>query len=68
MVVFSQNYLPLYHVNIKRAILLLVSNKAEPVDFSTVLLVSNKAEPVDFSTVLLVSNKAESVDFPTERG
>jgi 5-methylcytosine-specific restriction endonuclease McrA len=35
VVVFSQNYLPLYQVNIKRAIVLLVSNKAEPVDFST---------------------------------
>ncbi|WP_413176178.1 HNH endonuclease [Anabaena azotica] len=35
VVVFSQNYLPLCRVNIKRAIVLLVSNKAEPVDFST---------------------------------
>ncbi len=34
VVVFSQNYLPLCRVNIKRAIVLLVSNKAEPVDFS----------------------------------
>jgi len=35
VVVFSQNYLPLCRVNIKRAIVLLVTNKAEPVDFST---------------------------------
>ena len=30
VVVFSQNYLPLCRVNIKRAIVLLVTNKAEP--------------------------------------
>jgi 5-methylcytosine-specific restriction endonuclease McrA len=35
VVVFSQNYLPLCRVNIKRAIVLLVTNKAEPLDFST---------------------------------
>ena len=35
VVVFSQNYLPLCRVNIKRAIVLLVSNKAEPLEFST---------------------------------
>ena len=35
VVVFSQNYLPLRRVNIKRAIVLLVSNKAEPLEFST---------------------------------
>jgi 5-methylcytosine-specific restriction endonuclease McrA len=35
VVVFSQNYLPLCRVNIKRAIVLLVANKAEPLDFST---------------------------------
>jgi 5-methylcytosine-specific restriction endonuclease McrA len=33
VVVFSQNYLPLCRVNIKRAIVLLVTNKAEPLDF-----------------------------------
>lgn len=33
VVVFSQNYLPLTRVNIKRAIVLLVSDKAEAVDF-----------------------------------
>ncbi|BAY44556.1 HNH endonuclease [Scytonema sp. HK-05] len=32
VVVFSQNYLPLCRVNIKRAIVLLVANKAEPLD------------------------------------
>jgi 5-methylcytosine-specific restriction endonuclease McrA len=35
VVVFSQNYLPLCRVNIKRAIVLLVTNKAEPLSFST---------------------------------
>lgn len=33
VVVFSQNYLPLCRVNIKRAIVLLVADKAEPLDF-----------------------------------
>jgi 5-methylcytosine-specific restriction endonuclease McrA len=35
VVVFSQNYLPLCRVNIKRAIVLLVSNKAVSLEFST---------------------------------
>ncbi len=35
VVVFSQNYLPLCQVNIKRAIVLLVSNKAQPLGFTT---------------------------------
>ncbi|MBF2067894.1 MAG: HNH endonuclease [Calothrix sp. C42_A2020_038] len=35
VVVFSQNYLPLCRVNIKRAIVLLVTEKAEPLDFTT---------------------------------
>jgi 5-methylcytosine-specific restriction endonuclease McrA len=34
VVVFSQNYLPLCRVNIKRAIVLLVTDKAEPLDFA----------------------------------
>jgi 5-methylcytosine-specific restriction endonuclease McrA len=34
VVVFSQNYLPLCRVNIKRAIVLLVTNKAEPLNLS----------------------------------
>jgi 5-methylcytosine-specific restriction endonuclease McrA len=34
VVVFSQNYLPLCRVNIRRAIVLLVTNKAEPLDFA----------------------------------
>ena len=33
VVVFSKNYLPLSQVNIKKAIILLVTGKAEPVDF-----------------------------------
>lgn len=33
VVVFSQNYLLLCRINIKRAIVLLVTNKAEPLDF-----------------------------------
>jgi 5-methylcytosine-specific restriction endonuclease McrA len=35
VVVFSQNYLPVCRVNIKRAIVLLVTEKAEPLDFSS---------------------------------
>lgn len=35
VVVFSQNYLPLSRVNIKRAIVLLVTKKAEPLDLTT---------------------------------
>ncbi len=34
VVVFSKNYLPVSRVNIKRAIVLLVTGKAEPLDFS----------------------------------
>ncbi|NEP36778.1 MAG: HNH endonuclease [Moorea sp. SIO3E2] len=33
VVVFSKNYLPINRVNIKRAIALLVTGKAEPIDF-----------------------------------
>jgi len=33
VVVFSQNYLPMTSVNIKRAIALLITGKAEPLDF-----------------------------------
>ncbi len=35
VVVFSQNYLPLCRVNIKRAIILLVTQKAEPISINT---------------------------------
>jgi 5-methylcytosine-specific restriction endonuclease McrA len=35
VVVFSQNYLPLCRVNIKRAIVLLVTNKAQPLGLTT---------------------------------
>ncbi len=34
VVVFSKNYLPVSRVNIKRAIALLITGKAEPLDFS----------------------------------
>lgn len=33
VVVFSQNYLPISRVNIRRAVILLVTGKAEPLDF-----------------------------------
>ncbi len=36
VVVFSQNYLPLCRVNIKRAIVLLVTNKAEPLQLTAI--------------------------------
>ncbi|MEG4999135.1 HNH endonuclease [Microcoleus sp. B4-D4] len=35
VVVFSQNYLPMSRVNIKRAIVLLVTGKAQALDYST---------------------------------
>lgn len=35
VVVFSKNYLPVSRVNIKRAIALLVTGKAEPLDFTS---------------------------------
>jgi len=35
VVVFSKNYLPMSRVNIKRAIILLVTGKAEPLDFTS---------------------------------
>jgi 5-methylcytosine-specific restriction endonuclease McrA len=35
VVVFSKNYLPMSRVNIKRAIILLVTGKAEPLDWTT---------------------------------
>lgn len=34
VVVFSRNYLPVSRVNIKRAIILIVTGKAEPLDFT----------------------------------
>ena len=33
VVVFSQNYLPLNRINLKKAVVLLVTGKAEPIDF-----------------------------------
>jgi 5-methylcytosine-specific restriction endonuclease McrA len=38
VVVFSQNYLPISRVNIKRAIILLVTGKAEPLDFASEII------------------------------
>lgn len=35
VVVFSKNYLPISRVNIRRAIILLVTDKAEPIEFIT---------------------------------
>lgn len=35
VVVFSQNYLPLCRINIKRAIVLLLTDKAQPLGFTT---------------------------------
>ena len=35
VVVFSKNYLPLARINIKRAIVLLVTSQAEPLSFSS---------------------------------
>ncbi len=35
VVVFSQNYLPLSRINIKRAVVLLVTKKAEPIELTT---------------------------------
>jgi len=35
VVVFSQNYLPLCRVNIKRAIVLLITDKAQPLELTT---------------------------------
>ncbi|MBW4577381.1 MAG: HNH endonuclease [Aphanothece sp. CMT-3BRIN-NPC111] len=37
VVVFSKNYLPVSRVNIKRAIVLLVTGKAEPLDFTSTI-------------------------------
>ncbi len=49
VVVFSKNYLPVSRVNIKRAIVLLVTGKAEPLDFT-----SGKGYRVHSPSVVLV--------------
>lgn len=50
VLVFSKSYLPLNQVNVKRAIVLLVSGRAEPVEFS-----SDRGIPIHSpSTVLFV--------------
>lgn len=38
VVVFSKNYLPLARINIKRAVVLLVTGQAESLEFSTTKL------------------------------
>ncbi len=50
VVVFSKNYLPVTRVNIKRAIVLLVTGKAEPVDFISGNIISIRSSLI----VLLV--------------
>lgn len=62
VVVFSKNYLPVSRVNIKRAIVLLVTGKAEPLDFS------DKAYSVHSpSVVLLVPEQIRLTITDTER-
>lgn len=63
VVVFSQNYLPLTRVNIKRAIVLLVSDKAEPVDFGG----SNRWAVRSASSVLYVPEHIRLTVASTER-
>ncbi|NEP02330.1 MAG: HNH endonuclease [Symploca sp. SIO2E9] len=50
VVVFSKNYLPVNRINIKRAIALLVTGKAEPLDFNGIKTYSVRSPTV----VLLV--------------
>jgi 5-methylcytosine-specific restriction endonuclease McrA len=52
VVVFSKNYLPLASVNIKRAIALLVTGKAEPLSFTNSKSIAVRSP----SVVLLVPN------------
>lgn len=47
--VFSKNYLPINQVNIKRAIILLVTGKAEPLDWG-----DNKTIPVHSPTMVFL--------------
>ena len=62
VVVFSKNYLPVSRVNIKRAIALLVTGKAEPLNFS------NKGYSVHSpSIVLLVPEHIRLTMADTER-
>lgn len=49
VVVFSKNYLPINQINIKRAIILLVTDKAEPLDVGDV-----KHIPVHSPTMVLL--------------
>lgn len=62
VVVFSKNYLPVSRVNIKRAIALLLTGKAEPLDFS------GKGYTVHSpSVVLLVPEQIRLTRTDTER-
>jgi 5-methylcytosine-specific restriction endonuclease McrA len=45
VVVFSKNYLPLARINIKRAIVLLVTDQAEPLDFGMEMTVWQVRSP-----------------------
>jgi 5-methylcytosine-specific restriction endonuclease McrA len=49
VVVFSKNYLPINQINIKRAIILLVTGKAEPLDIG-----DNKHIPVHSPTMVFL--------------
>ena len=63
VVVFSKNYLPVSRVNIKRAIVLLVTGKAEPLDITT----DEGYRVHSPSVVLLVPEQIRLTNSETER-
>jgi 5-methylcytosine-specific restriction endonuclease McrA len=63
VVVFSKNYLPLARINIKRAIVLLVTNQAESLDFSS----TKQWEVRSPNLVLQVSEHIRLLDGNPER-
>ncbi len=63
VVVFSKNYLPVSRVNIKRAIVLLVTGKAEPLDFMS----GNGYSVHSPSLVILVPEQIRLTATDTER-
>lgn len=63
VVVFSKNYLPVSRVNIKRAIVLLVTGKAEPLDFTQSQGISIRSPNV----VLMVPEQIRLTIADTER-
>ncbi len=63
VVVFSKNYLPVSRVNIKRAIVLLVTGKAEPLDIAT----DEGYRVHSPSVVLLVPEQIRLTNSETER-